>query len=127
MVAKAHNYPILPVLLRKLLATGILTAVSSIALAQTNESARQKIESFETLQSQVKTPSYVSLTADGLQIAWTLTETIPGEQTRRSRVYVAPLSDPQKVHQLLPPTSGPACNSQSAAWSPDSHTIDLLF
>jgi dipeptidyl aminopeptidase/acylaminoacyl peptidase len=126
MVAKLYDRRSLPVLFQKLLATGVLTAVSSIAFAQTTEateSARKKIESFESLQSKVKTPSYVSLTADGRQIAWTLTETIPGEQTRRSRVYAAPLSDLQKVHQLLPSTSGLTCNSQNAAWSPDSHTI----
>ena len=126
MVTNKNDRPRLHVPVRTLLAAGTLVVTACIAPAQTTDAmqaARQKIMDFELRQSQVKSPSYVSLAADGRQIAWTVAETIPGQEARRSQLYVAPVATPDKARALQPPDSGQACNSENSAWSPDGHTI----
>ena len=88
-----------------------------------SEHSRQQIMDFEAKQAQVKTPSDVTLSADGLQIAWTVEETVPGSTATRAQIFTAPLASPEKAQSLPVPAAGQSCNAKGTAWAPDNHTL----
>ena len=108
----------------------LATALVPDAVAQpvtsspsTSQQARQQIMDFEARQSQVKSPSDVALSSDGLEIAWTVAETVPGSTATRARIFVAPLASPEDAQPLTVPAAGQSCTAKGAAWAPGSHML----
>ncbi len=109
-----------------LLAAGLAADAISQAPApdpSSSQQAREKIMDFEARQAQVKSPSEVTLSPDGLQLAWTVEETIPGSTATRARIFFAPTASPEKAQPLSLPAAGQSCNARGAAWAPDNHTL----
>ncbi len=88
-----------------------------------SEDARRRIVEFEARQARVKVPSDVALSRDGLEIAWTVSETIGGSTASRAEVFVAPVASPEKARPILTPSTGQSCTTEGAAWAADGHRL----
>ncbi len=78
---------------------------------------------FEARQSQVKSPSDVALSPDGLEIAWTVREAVSGSTETRAQIFVAPMAAPEKARPVQITSAAKSCSSEGAAWGADNHTL----